>query len=216
MKTRQAVVFAAIFIQSTGAPIAAPHSEQSSAASPDQGVRGMAHFRKEPVVPRLRIAQYRAMQLAPLNIRPATGRDIPRLLALYHHLIPDDDPADEAAAAQAFARFLAYPGSAIFLGEAEGALVASCVLVVVPNLTRRARPYGLIENVVTHGACRRRGYGRQILDAATDAAWSAGCYKVMLLTGSTAPETLRFYQRAGFEPSKTGFQKRAIPVRPEG
>lgn len=150
-----------------------------------------------------------------LNIGRATSSDIPRLLDLYQHLIPGDDRPSDTAADEAFARFLTYPGSAIFLGEVDGVFVVSCALAVVPNLTRGAKPYGIIENVVTHGDHRQRGYGRQILDAASDAAWSAGCYKVMLLTGSKEPATLHFYNRAGFEQSKTGFQKRRIPVRLE-
>jgi hypothetical protein len=36
------------------------------------------------------------------------------------------------------------------------------------------------------------------------------CYKVMLLTGSNDPATPRFYEDAGFEQSKTGFQARRI------
>ena len=115
-----------------------------------------------------------------------------------------------------FDRFLAYTGSAIFFGEVDGLLVVSCTLVVVPNLTRGASPYGLIENVVTHGDHRQRGFGRKILDAASEAAWAAGCYKVMLLTGAIKVETLNFYRRAGFEQSKTGFQKRRIPAKVEG
>ncbi|WP_066817712.1 GNAT family N-acetyltransferase [Frigidibacter mobilis] len=150
-----------------------------------------------------------------LRIRRATGSDIPRLLDLYQHLIPGDDRPDDASASEAFARFLLYPGSAIFLGELHGVLVASCALAVVPNLTRGAKPFGIIENVVTHSDYRQHGYGRQILDAASGAAWSEGCYKVMLLTGSKEPATLNFYLRAGFEQSKTGFQKRRIPVRSE-
>ena len=35
----------------------------------------------------------------------------------------------------------------------------------------------------------------------------------MLLTGSKNPATLRFYEDAGFEQSKTGFQARRLPVR---
>ena len=52
------------------------------------------------------------------------------------------------------------------------------------------------------------GHGRKVLDAACDAAWAAECYKVMLMTGSMQPGTLDFYRSAGFEQSKTGFQKR--------
>lgn len=84
--------------------------------------------------------------------------------------------------------------------------------MVIPNLTRGGRPYALIENVVTHADHRQRGHGRALLHAAVAAAWEAGCYKVMLMTGSKRPETLRFYADAGFEQSKTGFQIRRPPA----
>jgi GNAT superfamily N-acetyltransferase len=86
--------------------------------------------------------------------------------------------------------------------------VTSCTLIVIPNLTRRGAPYALIENVVTHADHRRAGHGRAVLKAAVAAAWAAGCYKVMLLTGRKDAGTLAFYLRAGFEQSKTGFQIR--------
>jgi len=91
--------------------------------------------------------------------------------------------------------------------------VASCALVVVPNLTRSGTPYALIENVVTHAGFRKCGFGRALLAEAVDAAWVAGCYKVMLLAGSKSPDILRFYEGAGFAQSKTGFQIRRIAVR---
>jgi GNAT superfamily N-acetyltransferase len=106
-----------------------------------------------------------------------------------------------------------YDGSAIFVGVAQDAIVGSCTLVVIPNLTRGGQPYGLIENVVTHAAYRGRGFGKQLLRAAVAAAWQADCYKVMLMTGSKKPSTLAFYTAAGFEQSKTGFQVRRLPSR---
>ncbi|WP_332873148.1 GNAT family N-acetyltransferase [Caulobacter hibisci] len=157
----------------------------------------------------------RNMAPSTLSIRPALRADIPMLLDLYEHLIPGDERPSLDEAAKVLERFLCYDGSAIFLGETDGLLVSSCALVVVPNLTRGARPYGLVENVVTHRDYRQRGFGKEILDAASDAAWDAGCYKIMLMTGSKKPDTQAFYLRAGFEQSKTGFQKRCIPVREE-
>ncbi|MDO9061642.1 MAG: GNAT family N-acetyltransferase [Bradyrhizobium sp.] len=148
-----------------------------------------------------------------LTIRTADQNDLPSLLALYGQLHPDDGTMSPAAARNILAQFLRYPGSAIFLGLRDGAVVTTCTLIVVPNLTRGGTPYGLIENVVTDARHRRQGYGKVILKAAIDAAWHHDCYKVMLLTGSKNPATLRFYQDVGFEQSKTGFQARRIPLR---
>jgi ribosomal protein S18 acetylase RimI-like enzyme len=143
-----------------------------------------------------------------LDIRPATPSDLPQLLELYRHLNPDDVPASIADARAIFAQFASQPGNIVFIGFIGDALVTSCTLITIPNLTRRGTPYALIENVVTHEDHRRAGHGRAVLEAAADAAWQAGCYKVMLMTGRNDPGTLDFYKRAGFEQSKTGFQIR--------
>jgi len=144
-----------------------------------------------------------------LRIRPAGPADLPAVTELYRHLDPEDPLPPAGEAGSAWRGVLEHPGLTVLVGEApSGGLVASCTLVVIPNLTRACRPYGLIENVVTHADHRRRGHGRALLHAAVAAAWKAGCYKVMLMTGSKRPETLRFYAGAGFEQSKTGFQAR--------
>lgn len=145
----------------------------------------------------------------PLRIRPAGPADLAAVTALYRHLNPDDPVPPPGEAERVWSGLLDHPGLTVLVGAAaSGELVASCTLVVIPNLTRRGRPYALIENVVTHADHRQRGHGRALLHAAVAAAWEAGCYKVMLMTGSKRPETLRFYADAGFEQSKTGFQIR--------
>lgn len=148
------------------------------------------------------------MSASPFAIRAASAGDLPGLLALYGELNPDDPALDAALAADRFSTILAQPGMTIFIGLAGDIAAASVTSVVVPNLTRGGAPYALIENVVTSAAFRRRGFAGALISRAIGEAWAAGCYKVMLLTGSKDPATLRFYENCGFRQDKTGYQIR--------
>ena len=148
-----------------------------------------------------------------LKIRIASKTDLHPLLELYRHLNGDDPTLQENDASQIFDSLHNYTGSQIFIGEIDDAVVTTCTLIVIPNLTRGGAPYALLENVVTHKQYRKRGMACALLKAAVDSAWSHGCYKVMLLTGSKDLGTLKFYEKAGFTQDKTGFQIRRIPPR---
>jgi ribosomal protein S18 acetylase RimI-like enzyme len=135
----------------------------------------------------------------------------PGVLNLYRHLNPDEPAPDPVRAATVWSALLMSKAATVIVAELDDMLVSSCVLIVTPNLTRGARPFAVIENVVTHADYRRRGFGRSVLDAALSTAWEAGCYKVMLATGSKSEATLRFYERVGFERGgKTFFQARRL------
>ena len=132
-------------------------------------------------------------------IRPAVQGDLPGMLALYRHLHPDDPRLDLAAAEPAWSALLLSGLTTVIVADAGGLLVSSCTLAIIPNLSRGARPYGVIENVVTHADHRQAGLGRAVLNVALDTAWQADCYKVVLATGSKQEATLRFYEGAGFK-----------------
>ena len=153
--------------------------------------------------------------MSDLVIRPANRIDLPRLLDLYVHLNPDDARCSPENAVAVLDHLIRYEGSVVLVGTIGEALVTTCTLIVIPNLTRCGKPYALIENVVTHADHRGEGFGRTVLSAAVECAWKARCYKVMLMTGSKKPSTLAFYEAAGFEQSKTGFQVRQVAVRPD-
>ena len=155
------------------------------------------------------------LAMTALVVRPADHADLPHLLDLYVHLNPDDARCSPDDAVAVLDHLLCYKGSVVLVGAIGDALLTTCTVVVIPNLTRGGKPYALIENVVTHADHRGLGYGRRVLSAALERAWEAGCYKVMLMTGSKKPTTLAFYEAAGFEQSKTGFQVRRAAVRPE-
>lgn len=133
-------------------------------------------------------------------IRHLELSDLDALLALYEHLHGSDAPLPERDVVERVWRELsANPSYRYYGGFMGGALVSSCALTVIPNLTRGCRPYGVIENVVTHIGHRRRGYGRAILREALRDAWGSNCYKVMLLTGRKDEATFRFYESVGFD-----------------
>jgi GNAT superfamily N-acetyltransferase len=134
-----------------------------------------------------------------MDIRCIPRDHLQDLLALYAHLRPEDASLPEASIVEAtWKELLANPRYQYFGGYVTGSLVSTCTLSVIPNLTRGCKPYGLIENVVTHPRHRNHGYGKAVLGRALSHAWSVGCYKVMLLTGSKSEATFRFYESAGF------------------
>lgn len=141
----------------------------------------------------------------PLEIREVVTSDLSDLLFLYAHLHPEPSPKPDQVE-RAWSAILSDPNHHVLLGLEEGRPVSSCVLVVIPNLTRNARPYALIENVVTHPDFRGGGRATAVLRRAASLAEEANCYKIMLLTGRKDASTLRFYQNAGFNSEdKTAF-----------
>ena len=141
--------------------------------------------------------------------REAGPDDFDDILRLYRQLQPTDPVLRDGSDAAAFAQILDSPGLHLFVLEADGAVVATTYLNVIPNITRSASPYAVIENVVVEETVRGTGLGRRIMDGTLRAAWEAGCYKAMLLTGSRQAATHEFYKACGFSPdSKTAYLAR--------
>ena len=139
-------------------------------------------------------------------LREAQEADLSGLLALYAQLGDNPIPQNSENLLSLWREILAYPGHHIVIAEVEGQLAASCVLQIIPNLTHGQRPYALVENVVTDAAFRRQGLASSCLNWAREKARTAGCYKLMLLTGSKGEGTLHFYEKAGYNrKDKTAF-----------
>ncbi len=139
-------------------------------------------------------------------LREAAADDLNALLELYLHLHEDAVPAIDEHLKSTWNQIIGDPNHHIIVNEIDGKIVSSCVCVIIPNLTRGVRPYAFIENVVTHADYRCHGYARECLDYAKSIAVKENCYKMMLLTGSKNPATLRFYENAGYNSSdKTAF-----------
>ena len=139
-------------------------------------------------------------------IREAKREDLDALLELYMFLHEDSIPEKNSHLEETWEQIIGDLNHHLIICEVEGKIISSCVCVIIPNLTRNVRPYAFVENVVTHADYRGKGYATECLDFAKKIAEQENCYKMMLLTGSKRPETLRFYEKAGYNSSdKTAF-----------
>lgn len=133
-----------------------------------------------------------------VHVRLARPEDLHAVLALYRQLNPDDPPLEAGLGQAVFEGILASPHFELIVAEFGGVVAGTCYLNVVPNLSRNASPYAVLENVVTEQALRGRGIGQAVVSHALGRAWARGCYKVMLQTGSRRESTHRFYRQCGF------------------
>jgi len=135
-----------------------------------------------------------------MEIRELAEADLSGLLDLYKHLHVVDEAIPNQGMVEAVWREALVNPRIKYFGVSAGChLFSSCTLTVIPNLTRGCRPYGLIENVVTHQDHRSQGLGKAVLAHALDFAWKQDCYKVMLMTGRKDERTFHFYASAGFD-----------------
>ncbi len=75
-------------------------------------------------------------------------------------------------------------------------MVAAGTLLIQLNLSHNARPYGHLENVITHRDFRGNGFGGQIVKHLTEIARERDCYKVVLnCKGKNVP----FYEKCGYQ-----------------
>lgn len=139
-------------------------------------------------------------------IREANANDLNEILQLYLYLHETRIPEDSEQLRQTWDMIINDKNHHLIVCEVDGKIAASCVCVIIPNLTRNVRPYAFIENVVTHKDYRKKGYATLCLNYAKQLAADSNCYKMMLLTGSKEKETLDFYRNAGYNSSdKTAF-----------
>lgn len=148
----------------------------------------------------------RGLKRGTMDIELAGRHDLMQLLELYTHLHGNAVPRLDGGVEALWKAIMDDRNHHIVVGRLDGRIVSSCVMVIVPNLTRNQRPYALVENVVTHAAHRGMGYATRVLRFAREMAAGQRCYKIMLMTGSKEENVLSFYERAGYNrEDKTAF-----------
>lgn len=134
-------------------------------------------------------------------IREAKYSDLDEILQLYLCLHEESIPEDTDHLRNTWEKIINDTNHHLIVCEVDEKIVASCVCVIIPNLTRNVRPYAFVENVVTHRDYRKKGYATACLNYAKQIAEENNCYKMMLLTGSKEESTLNFYRNAEYNSS---------------
>lgn len=146
----------------------------------------------------------------PVRFRPGRREDVPAVVALLSEdAVSGVDPrlglADFLAAFDAMAR----DGiTALIVAEdAAGAVVACYQLTLIAGLSLSAVRRGQIEAVRVAAPLRGRGIGAALLADAEARARARGATIMQLTSNASRLDARRFYERAGYRPSHTGFKK---------
>ena len=145
------------------------------------------------------------------HIRDAHEADLPRIVELLAQLSLDaprewpDEPLPASYLA-AFEEIVADRRQRLLVVEAQGRIVGSAALIIVPNLSHQGRPYAIIENIVIDTDARGVGHGEALVRYAIEEARKAGCYKLSLTSNKRRPDAHRFYERLGFQATHEGFR----------
>ena len=133
-------------------------------------------------------------------------QDLSHLVHLYKQLQPNDPELSDEVAQGVFTEITQSNHFFLLGAFQDDKLVASTYINVIPNLTRGASPYAVIENVITETALHNQGIGKALMHETLNFIWAKGCYKAMLLTGSSKESTHAFYRNCGFDgEAKSGY-----------
>ena len=147
------------------------------------------------------------------TIRPAIETDITRILELYEEQLvigATETEMQQSPSADdyryTFSEINALPGCELLVAEENGEVIGTTMLMIVPNLSHKALPWAVVENVVVDSEYRRQGVGRLLMDYCMAKAKEAGCYKVQLLSNKGRNEAHKFYLSLGYKASAEGFR----------
>ena len=137
----------------------------------------------------------------------ANKKHLREILELYKQLKTDEEPINIDDANKIWEK-IKQSNIKYFIAKENDRIIASCYICIIPNLTKKGKFIGFIENVITDNKYRRKGIGRTIMENAIGFAKENNCYKVLLQSGNQRMEAHEFYEALGFiKVSKSSFEK---------
>jgi ribosomal protein S18 acetylase RimI-like enzyme len=146
--------------------------------------------------------------------RDARRADIPRIVGMLaddalgagREARPDADGELDDAYWHAFEQVEASPNNRLVVAEADGEVVGTLQLTLIPGLSRQGMLRAQIEAVRVADAQRGQGLGRAMITWAVDQARAAGCGLVQLTSDKQRASAIRFYESLGFTATHEGLK----------
>ncbi|MGO2127366.1 MAG: GNAT family N-acetyltransferase [Pseudoalteromonas prydzensis] len=132
-------------------------------------------------------------------IRVAKKDDLTAILKLYKELRPADPELESNLANQTWLAMIEDPQTFLIVADIAGELASTCALTINKSIANGARPFAIIEHVITAQKFRRQGLSRQVLEFAINTAWQQNCCKVMLLSGEKLTAAHALYESVGLQ-----------------
>jgi ribosomal protein S18 acetylase RimI-like enzyme len=146
--------------------------------------------------------------------RDARRADVPQIVAL----LADDvlgasreaGPGRDGELAEpywnAFEQVEASPGNRIIVAEADGQVVGTLQLTLIPGLGRQGMTRAQIESVRVAASQRGQGLGHELIRWSVAEAKKAGCGLVQLTSDKQRSGAIRFYESLGFTATHEGLK----------
>ncbi len=132
-------------------------------------------------------------------VRLATMDDLEAALNLYKELRTFNPSLGSSFARTKWAELIGDTQTYIVVAELDGELASTCALGINNSIANGARPFAIIEHVITSSKLRRQGLSRQVLEFSISLAWQKDCYKVMLLSDEELRTAHALYESVGFK-----------------
>jgi GNAT superfamily N-acetyltransferase len=131
----------------------------------------------------------------PLRIREASPDDAVKVAALLDELgYPENDVADVRERLTVWSR---EPAGIALVAEDDGCVVGVVAVTAIPYLEHEGR-WGRVVALVVSAERRGRGIGRQLIEAAEQAAIGYGCVSMEVTSARRRTESHAFYRRLGY------------------
>ena len=148
-----------------------------------------------------------------LTIRPATVKDLPRVVALF--AVADgnerdqgkakDDPLDPAYES-ALRAMAADTYNRLYVADVAGHVVGVFQLTILQHVAHRGGRIAQVETVFVDSTERGRGIGEAMMQWAVDEARREGCFRIQLTSHKQRARAHAFYERLGFVATHEGLK----------